>query len=163
MRNKIIKLLVISLFLLVLVGCNRSEYKYSENDGSITISEYTGSSEYLIVPDVYQEKAISTIDYNTYAYNINIRYVRLSSNIKTIKECAFWYCINLESIYIPKGLEKIEECAFYSCTNLKYIYYEASESEVNLTILASNECFRSAVANYNVTVEEYENIINEKK
>ena len=161
--NKIIKLLVISHFLLVLVGCGSKEYKYEESNGKVTISEYAGSDAYVIVPDAYLGKMVDTIDYNTYAYNINIYHVRLSDGIKVIRDCAFWYCTNLESIYIPKGLEEIKECAFYRCDNLKYVFFEDSEANINIEILASNECFKNAQAQYDVSAEDYERIIGYKK
>lgn len=163
MKNKITKILVISLFLLILVGCSRSEYTYKESNGNITISEYTGSSTYLEVPSIYQGKIIDVIDYNTYAYNINIIHVKLSDNTKVIKECAFWFCTNIETIYIPKGLEKIEECAFYRCDNLKYVYFEEAEANVNIEILGFNDCFKNAKTLYNVSSIEYEQIISTKK
>ena len=161
--NKIIKLLVISLFLLILVGCGSGDYSYKETSGKVTISEYTGSDAYVIVHDAYLGKMFDTIDYNTYAYNINIYYVKLSDGIKIIKDCAFWYCTNLESIYIPKGLEKIEECVFYRCDNLKYVFYEETEANINIEILDSNECFKNAQAQYNVSVEDYERLIGYRK
>ena len=161
--RKVIKILVISLFLLVLVACSRSEYTYKDNDGNVTISEYTGSDMYVVVPNMYQSKVVDTIDYNTYAYNINIYHVRLSENTKLIRDCAFWYCTSLNTIYIPKGLEKIEEAAFYRCDNLKYVYFEDSENNINLEILDSNDWFKNAKAFYNVSVDEYESIIGSKE
>ena len=94
-------------------------------------------------------------------YNIYIKNVCLSSGIKIIRECAFWYCTELETIYIPASLEKIEECAFYNCTNLKHIYYETESA--NIIVGANNECFINASSTYNVSVEEYEAIINANK
>ncbi|MBO4623007.1 MAG: leucine-rich repeat protein, partial [Bacilli bacterium] len=146
MRNRITKILVIILLLFVLVACSRSEYTYNQNGATYTISDYTGSSAYLQVPNEFQGKIIDVIDYNTYAYNINIIHVKLSDNTKLIKECAFWFCTNIETIYIPKGLEKIEECAFYRCDNLKYVYFEEAEANVNLEILGFNDCFKNATA-----------------
>ena len=161
MKNCIIKFLIISLALLMLVGCNSSEYKYTKNDNTVTISEYSGSDANVIIPSQYEEMIIDVIDYNTYAYNIYIKNVCLSSGIKIIRECAFWYCTELETIYIPASLEKIEECAFYNCTNLKHIYYEAESA--NIIVGANNECFINASSTYNVSVEEYEAIINANK
>ena len=156
--RKAIKILVIGLFLLILVGCNRSEYTYIDKGEIVTISEYTGSDMYVVVPNMYQSKIVDTIDYNTYAYNINIYHVRLSENIRLIRDCAFWYCTSLETIYIPKGLEKIEEAAFYRCDSLKYIYFEDSENNINLEIIDNNDWFKNAKALYNVSVEEYEEL-----
>ena len=163
MRNKIVKLLVISLFLLLLVGCSRSEYTYTQNGSTITISEYTGSDNYLVVPDVYQERLVDIIDYNTYAYNINLIHVRIGNNILVIRECAFWYCYYIESIYIPSSVKKIEECAFYNCEALKDIYFEETEGALDINIEAFNDCFDTANLHYGVSVEEYETIIGAKK
>ena len=68
--RKVIKILVISLFLLILVACSRSEYTYNDKDGNVTISEYTGSDMYVVVPNMYQSKVVDTIDYNTKMHNL---------------------------------------------------------------------------------------------
>lgn len=160
--KKIVRILVILLMVFLFVGCSQSKkYTYEVKNHEIVISEYTGASDYVIVPSEVDGNKIKVIGYNTYAYNIYIYHVRLSENIRDIKGCSFWYCTNLTSIYIPSSVEKIEEYAFYNCTSLTNVYFEASEN--NLEIGEHNDWFKDANITYNVSVEDYERAIGAKE
>lgn len=160
--KKITKLLLIILALLVLVGCSKSEYTYEKQEGKYIISEYTGTSSYLVVPDLYDGIEVAVIGYNTYAYNIFIYHASIGSNVSYIQGCAFWYCTNLEDIYIPKSVKMIENYAFYNCTKLKNVYYEGSSSDY-INIMDNNDCLLNAASTYNVSLDQYKEIIGESK
>ena len=158
-KRKVFKLLILALLCLLLVGCARSEYKYTSTDDGVTISEYTGSDTNLVVPEEYESIAVTIIDYNTYAYNIYIQNVILSKNIKIIKGCSFWYCTELSSVYVPKGLEIIEEYAFYNCPKLVNIYFEDSEANINIDVRNHNDAFNDAKKHYDVSLSDYKNYL----
>lgn len=162
MKNRIAKILLITLITLLLVGCNRKLYTYSSESGEGVISEYTGSEASLVVPNSIDGKGVSIIGYNTFAYNIMIYNVLVSNGIEEIRGCAFWYCTSLNSIYIPSTVTKIEEYAFYHCTDLKYVFYEANEVDVNISIGDNNDFFTSAEKTYGVSQDEYKALINLK-
>ena len=155
--KRIVKILVILLTIFVLVGCKESEYNYEVKNHEIMISEYSGSSPYVIVPSEVDGNKVKVIGYNTYAYNIFISHVRISENIREIKGCSFWYCTSLETVYIPASLEKIEEYAFYNCTSLVHIYFEADGSGIEIG--EHNEWFKDAKVSYNVSIDDYERSI----
>ncbi|MDD7186109.1 MAG: leucine-rich repeat domain-containing protein [Oscillospiraceae bacterium] len=86
-------------------------FEYEKNDnGGITISDYTGKNSDVIIPDTIGKLPVTEIGYM--GYNQKIKFVTIPDSVKKISESAFSHCENLEYINIPESVEYIGAWAF---------------------------------------------------
>ena len=104
------------------------DFEYSIlDDGTVKITDYTGSDSKLVIP--------GTID---------------GKKVTSIGGYAFEYCESLTSVTIPNSVTSIEYYAFYNCTSLTDVYYTGSETEWNnIDIRDYNSCLTNATIHYN--------------
>ena len=93
-------------------------YTYTTNNGTITITAYTGSSGSVTIPGTINGLPVTTIGTNTFANDTSLTNVTIPAGITTIGTNAFSGCIGLTSVTIPNSVTNIGYGAFASCTNL---------------------------------------------
>ena len=111
------------------------DYTYEENeDGTITITSYTGDAEELVIPDKIDGKTVSAIDSGIFSPlnggNKTIKKITVPGSVKTIGEEAFACATALEEVYIEDGVTEIGELAFSGCMNLKKITIPKSVEKI---------------------------------
>jgi hypothetical protein len=91
------KLLSLLLLLLVMLpAVVQAQFNYTDNgDGTITITEYTGSGGDVSIPGMIEGMPVTGIGYG-----------------------AFYGCIDLTSVAIPNSVTNIWGVAFADCTSL---------------------------------------------
>ena len=97
-------------------------FEYDLNDdGSITITKYSGSDTELIIPSEISEAIVTKIAPYAFANNTTLQSVILSDTIIDISEYAFANCSELNNVIIGSSVETIGARAFIDCPNLKSI------------------------------------------
>ena len=117
------------------------DFKYTEENGSVTITRYTGSNTTMVIPSEIDGKKVVAIGNKAFQ---NCRYltkitipdtvtnigqgafleceslteVTLSSNLKCLESKLFYKCSKLSKVNIPPKISYIGEYAFYSCDAL---------------------------------------------
>ena len=132
-----------------------SVFEYEENeDGTITITDYNGTDEIVVIPSeidgkrvisikrffklsvkrVIIQEGITEIKEDAFTgggmYSPVIETVSLPSTLKIIGDCAFERCYKLYDINLPNGLIRIGQDAFYSCYSLKKLIVPDSVIEI---------------------------------
>ena len=96
-----------------------SDFLYEENeDGSLTLTAYTGDAEQPVIPDEIDGKKVTEIGDSCFAGLLTVKKVRVPEGIVRIGDYAFECCGCLNKIYLPDSLESIGEGAFSGCINL---------------------------------------------
>lgn len=126
---------------------------YISEEGNISIKEYKGSSENVVIPDNFdgfpvvfiEEKAfqnkhsvvsvtipdsVTLIGYSAFDSCSNLKSVVIGKSVETISDYAFRYCKRLEKIVIPDSVKIIKESAFYGCENLTSVDFGNSLEEI---------------------------------
>lgn len=83
-------------------------------DGTVKITKYLGSDEYVYIPEEIDGKKVSVIGYEAFFGCHSTKCVEIPDTVKEIEEKAFYYC-GVESVFLNDGLEKVGDNAF--CTN----------------------------------------------
>ena len=78
------------------------DYEYTDNGTYITITRYTGTDAFVVIPGAISGKPVVTIGQN-----------------------AFYRCTNLTSVIIPSSVTELQHEAFRDCANLEYVYIES--------------------------------------
>lgn len=110
------------------------------------VEKYLGNKENVIVPmgatcigmqafsnheeliSVELPDSVVEICLGAFGYCVNLRTVRLSSNLKTIEPWAFFNCNSLSNIFIPKSVTLLAE-TFSACDNLENVTVEEGNTE----------------------------------
>jgi hypothetical protein len=91
------------LLLLTLPAVVQAQFTYTTNNGTLTITGYTGTGGDVTIPDTTNGLLVTSIG-----------------------DSAFSYCTSLASITIPKGVTSIGLQAFVYCTNLTAAYFKGN-------------------------------------
>jgi len=131
-------ILTITLGLAVQV---QAQFRFTTNDGTITITGYTGPGGAVIIPDTITGLPVTSIgDYAFYeSYTLStvtipdnvtsigdfafmgcsgLTGVTIGSGVNNIGIEAFAYCFRLTSVTIPNSVSSIEGWAFFDCDGL---------------------------------------------
>ncbi|MCR2033169.1 leucine-rich repeat protein [Anaerofustis stercorihominis] len=130
------------------------DFTYVENDdGTVGINEYHGTSLNVVIPDTYHGKNVTIVAQDTFLNKKDIESVVwsnnvdcvdgyifkdckkltkvvLTSSVKTINVGAFQNCTSLTDITIPEGLTDIGQRAFYMCNNLDNVILPNTVSSI---------------------------------
>lgn len=93
---------------------SKSDYKYTLNNGQVTITGYTGKSLDIEIPSNIEGFPVTDIGEGAFQ-NTYIRSVVIPSCVRRIDWFAFSGCTCLESITIPSSVLSIEYGAFDYC------------------------------------------------
>ena len=98
---------------------DEAEYKISAYNHDLKL-------ETIYLPESYNDKPVTEIGENAFAYNSDVKNLIIPDGYKTISSGAFMQCTNLTSIIIPDTIESLGDSVFLdaSCLELvNHVYY----------------------------------------
>ena len=96
------------------------------SDGTVELTEYTGTAQTLAVPETIDGKTVSRLMGWTFSGNTTLKRVTIGGSIKEIGAYSFYNCTALTSVTIKSGLETIGTSAFRGCSQLSSISLASS-------------------------------------
>ena len=145
--NIIIKVLLISIFILLLFFTTRffyiknienkldklydspininqiyKDYTFDEYYDHVTIMTYIGQDKILNIPTYINNKPVYSIDDSAFYGNQYLEVVTIPSTVIRIGHQTFIGCDNLRIVYLPNNILDIGDWAFRVCPKLKSIY-----------------------------------------
>jgi hypothetical protein len=96
----------------------RAQFTYTNNNGAITITAYTGNVESLEIPNTIDGLPVVSIGLSAFVSNMTLTNLVIGSGICDIEDSAFADCENLASVTIPNSVTNIGALAFAGCLNL---------------------------------------------
>lgn len=122
------------------------DYTYSQSNGKITITKYSGTEEVVEIPAEINGVPVTTIGTRAFQNCTTIKQLTIPEGVTAIKTGAFSGCENLEQLYYNCSLTSIGTTPFLKCTALKTIYIGE-----NVSTIATNEynnCYGTAVETF---------------
>jgi hypothetical protein len=130
----VVALAIFNLYTIVLQG---QDYTYTTNNGTITITGYTGPGGDISIPSVISGLPVSTIYFNAFRNCNSLTIVVIPDGVTNIFDLAFAGCISLRSITIPNNVTMIHGATFWGCTSLTNVILPES-----VTLIASAYLFK---------------------
>ena len=143
------------LLLLTLPAVVQAQFDYTTNNGTITITGYTGPGGAVAIPDTINSlpvtsireyvfynnssvtsvtipNSVSSIGYSAFHGCTSLKSVTMPSSITNIGHAMFAYCASLASVMLPSSVTYIGEDAFYRCTSLTSITIGSGVASIRL-------------------------------
>jgi hypothetical protein len=142
---------ILPLAMLAQTVLAQAQFNYSTNNGTITITQYTGVGGAVTIPDTIDGLSVTSIGDDAFSgfrdltevtipnsiTNIGNRAfdtcsslvdLTIGENVLVIGDYAFAWCTSLSKVVIPANVTNIGSRAFYSCVNLSAITVNLSNA-----------------------------------
>jgi hypothetical protein len=120
------------LLLALPAAVQAEDYNYSINNGTITITGYTGPGGDVTIPSTITGLPVTSIGSQAFSYCTNVISVAIPGSVTNIEHRAFFSCTSLASVTIPNSVISIEALAFAFCTNLASITIPNSVTSIGI-------------------------------
>lgn len=122
------------LLLTVPVAVFAEDYTYTTNNGTITITAYTGPGGAIAVPSTINSNAVTSIGDGAFSNRASLTCVTIPSSITNIGVQTFFNCTNLTSVTIPASITSISNQAFKNCSRLAGVYFNGDAPSSGLDV-----------------------------
>ncbi|MGO8929333.1 MAG: leucine-rich repeat domain-containing protein [Limisphaerales bacterium] len=115
-------------------------YRYSTNNGTITITGYisgytnSGGPVVMTIPTVINGLPVTTIGSTAFQYSTSLASVAVPNSITNIGSYAFAHCSSLTNVTIGSGVTSIGSWAFGFCTILHGAYFQGNAPSADTTV-----------------------------
>ncbi len=106
------------LLLLLLPAAVQAQYTYTTDNGTITITGYTGPGGDVTIPSTVNGLPVTSIGNYAFYNNTSMTSVTIPDSVTYIGYSAFWDCFSLTSVRIGYGFTNNFRDAFSGSTNL---------------------------------------------
>lgn len=151
----ILSISIISVLCLSLCSCGQKsspveDFEYEFNDGTATITGYTGTDLEIVIPDTIEERPVTVIGEKAFS-EYDMTSIELPDTITSIEKSAFDNCKLLEKIDIPDSVTEIRSFAFCGCENLKEVNLGKGLEEIGQNAFVSCALLKNIHIPDNVT------------
>ncbi len=106
-------------------------YTYTTNNGTITITGYTGPGGAVTIPDTITGLPVTSIGDYAFSQRTNLTSVTIPTSVITIGASAFKACTGLTNVTIPTSVTSIGMGAFSGCTSLTRVSIPNSVTSID--------------------------------
>jgi len=145
-KRNLIRFCLLCAVLLALPSVVQAQFTYTTNgDGSLNVSQYTGSGGAVTIPATVTGLPVTTIGFDAFFNTTSLTSITFGTNVTDIGSYAFFDCVNLTNIVVPSSVTNIESYAFYYCPSLLGVYFRGNAPSNNATVFTSDA---NAIAYY---------------
>ncbi len=152
-------LTVLSLFLwaaIPRVAAQEADYTFTTNNGTITITWYTGPGGVVTIPDMFNGLPVTSIGDYAFGYRSSMTSITIPNSVISIGFRAFFGCPVLTSITIPNSVTNIGGEAFAGCSSLTNIMIPNSVTSIRQAAFSFCYSLTSVTIGNSVTnIEDY--------
>jgi hypothetical protein len=129
--SSLIQAFLLGVALFALPAAVHAQFNFTTNiDGSLNISNYTGSGGVVIIPNTTNGLPITSIGFQAFYHATSVTGVTIGTNVTSIGSEAFQLCTNLASVTIGIHVTSIGSQAFYDCNNLTGVSIPGSVTSI---------------------------------
>lgn len=124
------KLLLPLVMVLGLPNVLQAQFDFVTNNGSITLTRYTGSDAGVTIPSETNGLPVTRIGSEAFYLRTIVTSVTIPDSVTGIGDSAFYACTNLNSVTIGASLNSIGSYAFAYCSRLSSVTLPDSVSDI---------------------------------
>jgi hypothetical protein len=128
LRQRICASWILPLLLLALPTMAHAQYSSTTNNGTITITAYTGPGGVVTIPGTINDLPVTSIGDSAFYFCTSLTSVTIPNSVTSIGNSAFQYCTHLTDVAIGSSVTKIGDWAFSDCYSLTTITVDALNS-----------------------------------
>ncbi len=113
---------------------SQTDFRYTEDEGGITITGYVGKDSTLEIPDIIDGNIVTAIGDKAFAES-NVKSVTVPDTVKTIGSRAFFACEHLHIVNMKEGLKSIGDHAFASNPVFSDVFIPSSVEKIGDDLL----------------------------
>jgi len=121
---------LLALALLPLPSVGRAQLTFATNNGSITITGYTGNPTDLNIPSTTNGYPVTSIGETSFFNCLSLTSVRIPNSVTNIGSEAFARCFNLNYLTLGSGVTSIGGYAFVNCYSLASVTISNSPANI---------------------------------
>jgi uncharacterized delta-60 repeat protein len=118
MKTNILAAVLAALLLLSVPDVVQAQFNFTTNNGTITITGYTGPGGAVTIPSAINDLPVTCIGNMAFFYCTSLINITIPNSVTYIGSYAFAACTSLTHLTIPPGVISIGEAAFDNCTGL---------------------------------------------
>jgi hypothetical protein len=113
--------LLLLLSLLVVPVTAEAQFTFTTNNGTLTITGYSGPGGAVTIPDTSNGLAVVSVGVGAFLGCTSLTSITIGNSVASIGGIAFDKCSSLTSVTIPASVTNIGDLAFGYCTSLSAI------------------------------------------
>ncbi len=102
------------------------DFTYTTNNGTLTVSKYTGPGGAVTIPSAVDGLPITGVGDFAFSQCYSLTSITIPTNVTSLGSYAFSYCSGLTSVTIPASVTNIGDGPFAACSGLSAIIVDAS-------------------------------------
>lgn len=114
----------------------RAQFNYVTNNGTITITGYTGSGGAVTLPITIHGLPVTTIGEDAFIYCTNMTSITIPNSVNCIGGSAFRGCKALAAVTIGNSVTEIGVGAFIYCINISSITIPNSVTNIGVNVFS---------------------------
>jgi hypothetical protein len=117
MKTNLLQTCLLAAVLLALPIAVQAQFTYTTNNGTITITGYTGTNGDVTIPDTINGLPVTSIGESAFG-GTALTSVTIPNGVTSIEMSAFLECFSLTNVIIGNGVTSIGDQAFEDCISL---------------------------------------------
>jgi sugar lactone lactonase YvrE len=118
------------LFFILTAEAQALDFTYTNTNGTISITGYTGPGGNVTIPSTIAGLAVTSIGANAFLNLTNLTNVAISDSVTYIGPDAFAGCSSLTNVTIGRSVTNMGASAFAYCPSLASVYFEGDAPTV---------------------------------
>ena len=114
------------------------DFLYINNNGTINIIRYIGSSGSVTIPDNINGLPVTSIGERAFFESTSLTNLTISATVTNISDDAFYWCTSLINVTIPASVTSIGDDAFAECFSLTGVYFLGNAPSVGSDVFDSD-------------------------
>jgi hypothetical protein len=125
---------LLALLLIMSATKMNAQFTFTTNNGTITITGYSGLDGSVTIPDSTNGLPVTSIGVQSFENSTNLTNVIIPDSVTDIGPGAFGFCSALMNATIGKGVTNLEDFAFYQCISLTGLYFQGDAPSAGMNV-----------------------------